>query len=68
MQTPKLIAMYEKRIENLEKVAKLQSELIKQQDEKIAYLEGYRRLCDLHIESLEKQLREAGSPVKTSKP
>lgn len=59
MQTPKLIAMYEKRIENLETVAELQSELIEQQKEKISYLEKYCEFYKSHIASLEKQLDEA---------
>lgn len=59
MQTPKLIAMYEKRIENLENVAELQSELINQQKEKITYLEEYCEFYRSHIASLKKQLDKA---------
>lgn len=58
MQTPKLIAMYEKRIENLENITELQAELIGHQQEKITYLEEYCGLYKSHIESLEKQLDE----------
>lgn len=59
MQVPKLIVMYEKRIENLENITKLQAELIGHQQEKITYLEEYCGLCNSHIQSLEKQLDEA---------
>lgn len=62
MQTPKLIAMYEKRIDNLEKITELQAELIGHQQEKITYLEEYCGLCNSHIESLEKQLDEVIDP------
>ena len=65
MQTQKLIAFYEKRIENLEKVTNLQTELLKQQEEKIAILENYCRLCEKQIETQEKQLTETKSPKET---
>lgn len=62
MHTPKLIAMYEKRIDNLEKITKLQAELIRHQQEKITYLEEYCGLCNLHIDSLKRQLDEDIDP------
>ena len=59
MQTPKIIAKYEKRIKDLESMAELQNELIEQQRERITYLERYCKIYQSHISSLEDQLKEA---------
>ena len=59
MQTPKIIAKYEKRIKDLESMAELQNELIEQQRERITYLERYCEIYQSHISSLEDQLNEA---------